>query len=80
MTATIVAAALVVVGLVGGFFAETISWRWIFWVNLPVVVCVALIVLAAAVQPSRDGRDAVRREPRNVLRQCIKSRDLECRI
>ncbi|MFC8590284.1 MDR family MFS transporter [Streptomyces atroolivaceus] len=33
--------------LLGGFFTEHLSWRWVFYVNLPVGV-VALIVIAAA--------------------------------
>ncbi|MEU1214310.1 MDR family MFS transporter [Streptomyces sp. NPDC005790] len=33
--------------LLGGFFTEHLSWRWVFYVNLPVGV-VALLVIAAA--------------------------------
>ena len=42
--------------LVGGFFTEILSWRWIFWINLPVVVAIAFIVFAAWVNPAREGR------------------------
>ncbi len=30
--------------LVGGFFTEVISWRWVFWINVPVVAAVAVIL------------------------------------
>ncbi len=39
--------------LVGGFFSEYLSWRWIFWINPPIVAVVALLVLAVWQDPPR---------------------------
>jgi len=40
--------------LAGGFFSEFLTWRWIFWINPPIVVLVALVVLAAWRDPPRE--------------------------
>ena len=41
---------------VGGLFTEFFSWRWIFWVNLPFVAMVGLIVMLAWHEKRPEGQ------------------------
>ncbi len=37
----------------GGFITEHLGWRWVFWVNLPIAIPAAVVLLRGAVEKSR---------------------------
>ena len=39
---------------IGGVLTELVSWRWIFWVNVPIVVLILVIASLAWVDPPRS--------------------------
>jgi EmrB/QacA subfamily drug resistance transporter len=50
------AVSTVVAPLLGGFFVQDLSWRWIFYINLPLgLVSLAVIARSFAPQPTVEG-------------------------
>jgi EmrB/QacA subfamily drug resistance transporter len=45
--------------VIGGFITDQISWRWVFWVNLPVGVAAALIIGVALKEPKIDAKPSI---------------------
>ena len=45
--------------VIGGFITDQISWRWVFFVNLPIGVIAALIIGIALKEPVRDRKPKI---------------------
>lgn len=45
--------------VVGGFITDQISWRWVFFINLPVGILTALIIGLALKEPVRDKKPKI---------------------
>ncbi|WP_318842966.1 MFS transporter [Myceligenerans pegani] len=48
--------AMIVGPFIGGGLVDLISWRWVFWINLPVVVLTLAMLRGVAASDTRTGR------------------------
>jgi len=55
--ASVWAVAAVIGPFLGGFFVDNLTWRWIFFVNIPIGVLALLVTSAVLKLPKRDRSD-----------------------
>jgi EmrB/QacA subfamily drug resistance transporter len=51
--------ASVVGPVVGGFITDNLSWRWVFYINVPFGLAAAAIMAVALKEPKRQGRPSI---------------------
>ena len=56
---SVFAVATVAGPLLGGFFVDALSWRWVFYVNLPIGIVAIVIIVSACTCTCRKHRHAI---------------------
>lgn len=45
--------------VIGGFVTDQLSWRWVFWINLPIGVAAAIIIGVALKEPKLTAKPSI---------------------